>query len=661
MYKYKENTIKDINFEKIEDDIINKLISFIDEDKNIEQLKEIDYFIENTLYIQGGKKNLLGILSYTKYKLKEYLVSFYYGIESFSYNQNSIGIMYSLLSLMQLKLYEQAEYIFEKNKEQIIDIINSNKFEINEFIDILIYFNIPIICIDDIGSKLELLIDKKKKYIYILTNIMNEKKIKIIKSLEDIKYKANNQIIEKYKEFVLEGANILRQLGLYSIEEIYKLMIYSYNEEINYAYMLPCDNLDHHIGKKLLDLIQIPKKSNSYFPETINHYGFEDNFIKLISYKSKSLVSMHILKIKDEYIIIDCGAEIVNGIINKIDVLQLFKEHNINIDKIKALIISHAHLDHYGSIDLIQPYVEKIYMTKDTYNIINIINKEKLLDDSKIILKKDDDEFFIDNFKIKFISNNHIKGSVAIFIERDDNKILYTGDFSFNRQSTTKYIDEKDFYQFKNIDYLITETTYGNKDIEIPYIYKKKLFNYFINLSIKNNIKVLIPAFAIGRAQECYELIKNSTTKASILVDGLAIKINEYYCHVDKKLNIDYNKYNQENDIYKKYQSHDIIIASSGMLNEGSVSEKYYNIALKDKNMVTLLKCGYIDKNIYETKIKPYDSMDINLIDISLSAHASYEDLVNLVATVKPKNLIQVHGDGIRLYNEILDKNIKSY
>lgn len=661
MYKYKENIIKDLNSEKIEDDIINKLISFIDEGKNIEELKEIDYFIENILYIQGGKKNLLEILSYTKYNLNEYLVSFYYGIESFSYNRNSIGIMYSLLSLMQLKLYEQAEYIFENNKEQIIDIINSNKFEINEFIDILIYFNIPIICIDDIGSKLELLIDTQKKYIYILTNIMNDKKNKLIKNLEDIKYKTNNQITEDYKEFVLEGANILRQLGLYSIEEIYNLMLYSYNEGVNYTDMLPCDNLAHHIGKKLLDLIQIPKEDKSYFPETINNYGFEDDFIKLISYQSKSLVSMHILKIKDEYIIIDCGAEIVNGIINKIDVLQLFKEHNINTDKIKALIISHAHLDHYGSIDLIQPYVKQIYMTKDTYNIINIITKDELLDDSKIILKKDDDEFFIDNFKIKFLSNNHIKGSVAIFVERDNNKILYTGDFSFNRQSTTKYIDEKDFYQFENIDYLITETTYGNKEIEIPYIYKKKLFNYFINLSIKNNIKVLIPAFAIGRAQECYELIKNSTTKANILVDGLAIKINEYYDYVDKNLNIDNTKCNQENDIYNKYQSYDIIIASGGALNEGSASEKYYNLALKDKNMVTLLKCGYMDKNIYETKIKPYDSMHINLIDISLSAHASYEDLVSLVTTVKPKNLIQVHGNGIRLYNEILDKNIRSY
>ena len=57
-----------------------------------------------------------------------------------------------------------------------------------------------------------------------------------------------------------------------------------------------------------------------------------------------------------------------------------------------------------------------------------------------------------------------------------------------------------------------------------------------MNLSIKNDIKVLIPAFVIGRAQEYYDLIKNSTIKANILVDGLAIKINEYYSSVDKKL-----------------------------------------------------------------------------------------------------------------------------
>ena len=63
-------------------------------------------------------------------------------------------------------------------------------------------------------------------------------------------------------------------------------------------------------------------------------------------------------------------------------------------------------------------------MNKDTYNIINIVGKENSIDTKKLVLKKEDDEFWIDNFKIKFLSNNHIKGSVAIFIEINNKKIL---------------------------------------------------------------------------------------------------------------------------------------------------------------------------------------------------------------------------------------------
>ena len=654
MHIDKDEFIENLNIDEIDNDIIDSLINTIDDNCNISKLEDIDYFIENVSFIQQGKKCVLEGLSYTKYKLKEYLVSFYYGLESFSYNQNSFGIMYSILSLMQLRLYEQAEYIFNQNKEKIIDIINSNKFDINEFIDILIYFNIPITDIDDIGSKLELLKNKQLKYIYILINIMNDKRISLMEEIQNEGNIIKESTLESYTEYLLDASNILRELGLHNIEEIYKLIINNYDKDIKYLDMLPCDNLPHHIEKKLLDIIQINIENNNYIPYTINNYNYEDNFIKIISYQSKSLVSMHILKFNDEYIIIDCGAEIINGKINKIDISKKFKENGIDTNKIKALIISHAHLDHYGSIELIQPYVEKIYMTKDTYNIINIVGKENFIDTKKLVLKKDYDEFWIDNFKIKFLSNNHIKGSVAVFIEKDNKKILYTGDFSFNRQTTTKYVDENDFYKFNNIDYLITETTYGNKDIELPYRYKKKLINYFINLSVKNNIKVIIPAFAIGRAQECYDLIKNSTIKANILVDGLATKVNEYYGSIN---NIGNNK---SSNIYNKYISNDIIIASGGILNEGSASEKYYNIALKDENMVTVLKCGYMDKDIYDIKIKPYDGININLIDISFSAHATYEDLLKMVKVTKPKNLVQVHGNGIKLYNDLLYKKDKA-
>jgi len=198
------------------------------------------------------------------------------------------------------------------------------------------------------------------------------------------------------------------------------------------------------------------------------------------------------------------------------------------------------------------------------------------------------------------------------------------------------------------------ETTYGYKNMDLPYMYNKKLFNYFINLSIKNNKKVIIPSFSVGRAQECYDLITKSTIKGNVLVDGVGIKVNEYYNKIEKNIiaNNELN-YNKHKTIEEKYYENDIIIVSSGVVKDISLAEKYYKMAINDKNMVTILNCGPIDKHILEKKLRPYDSVDINLIDTSLSSHAHYEDLIKTINIIRPKNLIMVHGKGIKLYDEL--------
>ncbi|MGL4911329.1 MAG: MBL fold metallo-hydrolase, partial [Romboutsia sp.] len=426
------------------------------------------------------------------------------------------------------------------------------------------------------------------------------------------------------------------------------------NDNIDVYKMLPCDNIEGYIGRALLQAIDLEENNKNYIPKKISKYDLKDKDIEIISYKSKSLVSMHILRIKDEYLIIDCGASIKNLKLEKIDIEKVFIENKIPKNKLKAVIVSHAHLDHYGSLDIIQKYVNEVYMTKDTYNIIDIIAKTMNIDYSKLKLKKECDKFEIGNFKIKFFPTNHIKGSVGICIECNEKRIIYTGDFSFNRQCTTQYIDQRNFYEFKDADYLIMETTCGYKNVELPYIYNKKLFTYFINLSVKNNKKVIIPSFSVGKAQEYYELIQKSTIKAHVIVDGSAIKVNEYYNKINKNFNAnDKLKYNKRKTIEEKYEENDIIIVSSGLINDISLAEKYYDLALNDKNMVTILKCKTIDKNILERKLNPYDSIGINLIDISLSTHAHYEDLIKTINMINPKNLIMVHGKGIKLYDEL--------
>ena len=166
-YKYKDLYLSKVEVEKITDDILLKLDNLYSLDKD--SIDNIENFIENVLYTQLGKKNFLETLSYTKYIKKDYLISYQYGLESFNIDKNSIGIIYCILSLLNLKLYNQANHLFEKNKNYIIDIINSNKCCVDDAINILIYFKLPITYIDDISFKLESLKDLRKKiYIYII-------------------------------------------------------------------------------------------------------------------------------------------------------------------------------------------------------------------------------------------------------------------------------------------------------------------------------------------------------------------------------------------------------------------------------------------------------------------------------------------------------------
>lgn len=650
MYKYKDILIDKHKAEKIEKDILDTIGNI--KYNSTDNLKDMDYFLENISYIQKGKKDILEVLANTKYNLKEYLVSYQYGLESFSYNCNSVGIIYSILSLLNLKLYEQAELMFIKYKDKIIEIINSNKSSIDDIINILIYFKLPINYIDDISYKLENLKDKRKKYIYILVNLIEDIKVKILKNLKKQNIDLDNISIFDYKEYIDDIINIFRELKLYELEQLYLMKLNNNFEDINIYNMIPCDNLEEYICKVLLDIIDIKNSVINYTPNTISKYNYEDDFIKIISYQQNELVSMHILKINEDYIIIDCGASILNCQLKKIDIENFFKENSIDIKKVKCAIITHAHLDHYGSVDLLQNYVDKIYMTKDTFNIINLVSKECILNYNKVKIIKDNEKFSIGNAYIEIFPANHIKGSIGVCIEYKDKKIIYTGDFSFNKQATTRYIDENYFKKYKNTDYLIMESTNGNQDIDLPYVYKKKLFNYFVNLCIKNNIKIIIPAFAIGVAQECYDIINKSTVKANVLVDGLALKVNKYYNKVEKRFNInDDLNYNIKKNIDEKYNYGDVIIPTGGVVNDESIFQKYYKLAIQDKRMVTVLKCGHIDKNTIENKIKPHDAININFIDISLSSHAQYQDLIKTINTIKPKNLVTVHGNGIKFYN----------
>lgn len=400
----------------------------------------------------------------------------------------------------------------------------------------------------------------------------------------------------------------------------------------------------------------IKKKEFSYI-EKVGYYEIADSNIEIKSYKSEAMINIHLLRVGDKYLILDCGAEMIGDKVVKADLETFLKD--VPKENIVAAIISHGHLDHYGSLDLIYQYVDKVYMGEDTYNIISMVTKENLLERNKISFCQEYLEFTVGDFKITAIPNGHILGSMAFFISINGKNIFYTGDFCFSNQNTVSGLRKKDLEimikEKGEVDYLITESTYGHKEEWLTYNQRKDLLKIFIENSYRLGVKVFIPAFAIGRAQECHSII-NESDSMYLLVDGLAKRITDYYNKYSISSNlITRRTLNSEDEtIDEKYNKSPIIIASSGMLQSGSSAMKYYNKVLEDKEMVTVIKCGYMDQDTMNFKLKSKDGINLNLIEINLSAHGQYDEIIELIERIKPKNLVMVHGEGIEEVNDRL-------
>lgn len=337
--------------------------------------------------------------------------------------------------------------------------------------------------------------------------------------------------------------------------------------------------------------------------------------------------------------------------------------------------ISHAHLDHIGSL----PYIVKegievpvlasietkilgkellLSAPKEENIYIDTIQKDEINKAFNQITKKD--SFETDGLKATLYDSGHILGSKMIEIETSEDRILYTGDFSLKNMITTAKVPLE---KLKSPDILICEGTNLNKNLD-NYISERLGFIRYVNRVISKGV-LLIPAFALGRTQEILCLLKNAMKsqllkRVPIYVDGLSIEMSELYEAlgvnvIGKDIKI------ATNDFYKKMDnSPKIIVCSSGMLLEKSKSYKYAQKLLENSNNgITFV--GYQDKKTPGFKLL-YENFDVYKAKINrfnFSAHGDEKDIFYLIERLKPKKVVFVHRNLKELEEKEIENKLK--
>ena len=238
--------------------------------------------------------------------------------------------------------------------------------------------------------------------------------------------------------------------------------------------------------------------------------------------------SAHLLEIEGRRILLDCG--LFDS--NRLEHDSPNRRFSFDPRELDLVIVSHAHNDHIGRLPCLARagYKGPIIATPATGDILSIMLRDSARiqredvrnsqltnpDGTPIepLFELDDVEFVIQQLQrlpyttpteifpgvtLTFHDAGHILGSAMIQIdykEHDrDRRFLFTGDLG--RRNTGLHPDPT---IVKNIDVLVTETTYGARELD-SYDTLMKQLHAIIARAIRLQSKVVIPAFSLGRTQ----------------------------------------------------------------------------------------------------------------------------------------------------------------
>lgn len=411
-------------------------------------------------------------------------------------------------------------------------------------------------------------------------------------------------------------------------------------------------------------------------------------------------------------ILLDCGMYQGKGM----ETDSMNRELGFDPEELNYLVLSHAHIDHTGLVPYLYSngFRGSIICTPATRDLCSIMlpdsghiqeldikwfNKKRVrqglptvtpiytVDDAEECMKlfitvAYDRRFYInDKINVKFTNSGHMLGSSVVSLEITENgqkkRIAYTGDIGRGNNSLLKSPQP-----FPQCDYLITESTYGDRLHAPQKEMEEDLLKVVTETCVNKKGKLIIPSFSVGRTQEVVFMLNNfynegRLPRIDVYVDSpLSVNATEIFRMHTDSMNMDvaevmkndpdpfgfnslrYIKKVEESKALNETDKPCIIISSSGMAEAGRVKHHIANNIANEAN--TILMIGYCSPTSLGARIQQPGLREISIFgemhpvraDVkrieAFSGHGDYAEMSNYLMcqdTALVRQVFLVHGE----------------